>query len=695
MASGLVTKEIESRIKQSPEHLFEVFLEIHQSINNEPPAILIQYPNDFSDPILKTAANFAYPCKIPSDDQSEYFTFVVLDSTSLIFRFGYCRRSNRESTCLCIMSYYPWFEIFCNILNDVSQIINTQSVAEVETFLSSLYNYKLISIEEFYKRGGKEMIEINNLSKVYSYPRPDQRKLPSISSNSNFTIMFSRLGPDMTLRLFAHLIFERRILFISSKLFHLTACACGCLHLINPLHWQSIFLPILPESLTWTAQCTAPYIIGIHSSIYSRMNKKELGDVVIVNIDDRKIESQYDDLNLFPKHLIRNMKKDIQQSSQFIEDHLARIFLRAMASILGNYASGFVIKNEQLDFDRNVYLRQYLKSDLNMFMSSVVNTQMFEQFSRHRTYLQLHPDIDIDEFDIEVKSFEQSQQSKRSNVNKKIYQIPDRTTNPDTEQIQTKTENLQPIDKPEERVTNEDSSVKTHYASFDINNSIQQKTDDSVESNHQTAQQSNPSSFLNDESSSLFHSSTSKFDQDKTNQLIDFNIDENPLLPFSMESNVNKIHETPRSKKLQINSKIKQLQNELQSKVQTFNNKPIDPRDEYDKEQTEVNKLIEQFDPFNNSNDVNKTKPMIFHSDMVTSNCHLPISETIPTNYVKNIQSNYETNTQFNSKPDYSAEQNSHSSSSIDFDPLIPSANNSYPHLPSSETNESNLIDFN
>ncbi|CAF4053363.1 unnamed protein product [Rotaria sp. Silwood2] len=629
------------------------------------PAILIQYPNDFSDQILKTAANFAYPCQIPSDDQSEYFTFVVLDSTSLIFRFGYCRRSNRESTCLCILSYYPWFEIFCNILNDLSQIINTQSVAEVEAFLSSLYNYKLMSIEEFYKNGAKEIIEITNLSKIHSYPRPDQRKLPSISSNSNFTIMFSRLGPDTILRLFAHLIFERRILFISSKLSHLTACTCGCLYLINPMHWQSIFLPILPESMTWTAQCTAPYIIGIHSSIYSRMNKKELGDVVIVNIDDRRIESQYDDVNLFPKHLIRNMKKDIQQSSQFIEDHLARIFLRAMAFIFGNYASGFVIINEQLDFDRNVYLRQYLKSDLYTFMSSVVNTQIFEQFSRHRTYLQRHPDIDIDEFDIEVKNFEQSKQLKT-------------TTNPLIEQIQTIAAKLQPvINKPEERVTNESSSVKAHFMSFDINNTIQRKTDDIVETNHQTVQQSNPSNYSSDKSPSLFHYSTPKFYQDKTNQLIDFNIDENPLLPRPMELNINKTPETPRSTTLQINSKIKQLQNELQYKVQTFNNKPIDPHHEYNEEQKEINKLIEQFDPLNNSNNVNQIKSMTFHSDMNRSDRHPSISETIPTNYVnnmlKNIQSNYEINTQLNSKPNNPAQQNSYSSS---------------------ETNGSNLIDF-
>jgi hypothetical protein len=98
-----------------------------------------------------------------SDDQNENFTFVVLDSDGLTFRFGYCRRSNRESTCLCLIryeykinslpdccyffswySYYPWFEVFYNILNDLSQIINSKSVSCIQ----SLY----YSIIDFYSR---------------------------------------------------------------------------------------------------------------------------------------------------------------------------------------------------------------------------------------------------------------------------------------------------------------------------------------------------------------------------------------------------------------------------------------------------------------------------------------------------------------------------------------------------------------
>ena len=129
------------------------------------------------------------------------------------------------------------------------------------------------------------------------------------------------------------------------------------------------------------------------------MNKSELGDAVIVNIDERTIDSAYDDLALFPKDLVRSMKKGIQQSSQLIGDHLARVFLRTMAFILGlsdacpfsltlfrsgKYPGGFITKNDKLDFDRDAFLQQYLQSPLWIFMSSVVNTQMFEQVRRKR-----------------------------------------------------------------------------------------------------------------------------------------------------------------------------------------------------------------------------------------------------------------------------------------------------------------------
>ncbi|CAF3304991.1 unnamed protein product [Rotaria sp. Silwood2] len=670
----------------------------------------------------------------------------------------------------------------------------------MKQLLSSLYNYKLMSIEESYKNGGKEIIEINILSKNYTYTRPDSRKLPSMLTSRNFTVMVSRLGPEIMLRLFSHLIFERRILFVSSKLFHLTACAYGCLHLIYPMHWQSIFLPILPSSMTWTTQCTAPYILGMHSSLFSTLNMNELGDVVIVNIDERKIESQYDDLNYFPKYLIRSMKKGIQHSSQLAGDHLARVFLRAMAFSIGNYANGFVIKNDKLDFDRDRFLEPYLGSHVHTFMSTIAHTQVFEQFSRYRTYAQLQREIDVDEFDLEVDNLQKLQQSKKFKTNKKIYKLLEKyvkdgtiidsstniqkATNPLIGQVQNKTEKLHTaINKAGQRVASEASSVRNNLTSFDINDVIKRvhssKIHDSVALNaardiksiHQSSSPdllnenlrsipyarmhskedifSSEPQLINDDqilssSSDSSPSSTPELERHRSNPLINLETDDdNPLLPAPVILNVINTSSTPPIQRStpQIDSKIKQLQYELQYKVQTFDSKRIDPRNEYG-QQKEIKKLVEQFDPLDdpyysnkikkNSNEYVSSMAVTFRFDdkllSNTSDRHPSVYEAIPTNCVnnvlQNIQTTYGTASRTNLRSTYSMQTKSQENNlnhfspastaparlfpiktytsitddaALNFDPLAPSNEKTLnPNIPSSsQTNGSNLIDFN
>ncbi|CAF0783895.1 unnamed protein product [Adineta ricciae] len=756
-----VTKEIESRIKQVPEHIFEAFLEIREPVDNETPEVLLKYPSDCSEEVVKTATSFAYPCKIPPDEQSEHFAFVVLDPTSTSFRFGYCRRSNRESTCLCMISYYPWFETFYTILNDLAQMITSKATDDMEEFLSSLYNYKLMSTDEFFNNEGKEIIEVKSRSKIYTYNRPDLRKLPSMLSDRNFTVMFSRLGSEIMLRLFAHILFERRILFVSSKLFHLTACAYGCLHLIYPMHWQSIFLPIVSSSILWTTACTAPYILGVHSSVFSTLNVDELGDVVIVNIDERRLESHYDDLNLLPKYLFRSMKKGIQQSSQLAGDHLARVFLRAMACSIGNYASGFTFKNEKLDFDRDLYLEQFLGSHVHSFMSTVANTQMFEQFSRYRTYLQLQRETDVDEFDIEVKNLHQLQQSKKA-------------ANPLLEQVQNKAEKFQTvINKAGQRVASEASSVRNNLTSLDFNDVMRRnhssKVNNSIEHNQlsalKTTHHSSTPDLLNEKpipyerfhsgnseprlingdlvdssSSESSRSSTPEPEQYKSNPLINFDIEDNLVMPSPVVLNViNTPLATPVPRQTpQIDSKIKQLQSELQHKVQTFDGKRTDPRNEYGEQQTEIKRLVKQFDPLDDSNSspmINRTPNTSFTSmpinlrleQRLTSHSigrHPSIHEAIPANRVttllQNIQTNFGTTSRVSARPSMPTQQRERKSPtgfspastapaalfpkicslisddpSLSFDPLAPSKEKillaptpSASTTPSSETND-------
>jgi len=190
---------------------------------------------------------------------------------------------------------------------------------------------------------------------------------------------------------------------------------------------------------------------------------------------------------------------------------------------------------------------------------------------------------------------------------------------------------------------------------------------------------------------------------------------------------------TPTSRQINpIDSKIKQLQNELQQKVQIFEGKRIGPGNDYG-QQTEIKKLVKQFDPLDDSNKIEKNSDDLFSSSPVLfrsnnklspnmSQNHPSVFETIPTNNVTNILQNIKTNygtttSRFNLRTSHSMPQQTNlihfsptlpaptsffpkslDESSTNFDPLAPTNEKKlFPNIPSksTETNGSNLIDFN
>ena len=91
--------------------------------------------------------------------------------------------------------------------------------------------------------------------------------------------------------------------------------------------------------------------------------------------------------------------------------------------------------------------------------------------------------------------------------------------------------------------------------------------------------------------------------------LIDLEPEDNPLLPSPIVLNV--IHSevvTPTPRPVpQIDAKIKRLQDELQYKVQTFDGKRLNPRDEFGEQQSDIRRLVRQFDPLCDDNELKLT----------------------------------------------------------------------------------------
>jgi len=68
--------------------------------------------------------------------------------------------------------------------------------------------------------------------------------------------------------IFASMLFERRIIFTSKKLYRLSACVQSANSILYPMNWQHIFIPVMPQSLIDYLLAPMPYLIGLHHSLF-------------------------------------------------------------------------------------------------------------------------------------------------------------------------------------------------------------------------------------------------------------------------------------------------------------------------------------------------------------------------------------------------------------------------------------------
>lgn len=68
--------------------------------------------------------------------------------------------------------------------------------------------------------------------------------------------------------IFASMLYERRIIFVSRRLYRLSACVQAANAIIYPMHWQHIFIPVLPKHLSECLLAPMPFLIGVPTSLW-------------------------------------------------------------------------------------------------------------------------------------------------------------------------------------------------------------------------------------------------------------------------------------------------------------------------------------------------------------------------------------------------------------------------------------------
>ncbi|RNA01442.1 DENN domain-containing 1A [Brachionus plicatilis] len=176
--------------------LFIYLLEMEYCPKNDRIEVLLNYPekNDpkyfTNDSKLQTfisdVKKFAFPyIKLSQSSANssrhstslvQFYTFVLTDANR-IRQYGFCRSAQNGKHILCIISYLPWYNVFINILNKISSIINEKDTKALYHFLEALYEYELPEPGNF-----AQIFSHDGLDQI-RFMCPDRRVVPSIQEN--------------------------------------------------------------------------------------------------------------------------------------------------------------------------------------------------------------------------------------------------------------------------------------------------------------------------------------------------------------------------------------------------------------------------------------------------------------------------------------------------------------------------------
>ncbi|XP_066516749.1 DENN domain-containing protein 1B isoform X2 [Hoplias malabaricus] len=388
-----------SRLKENPESTFYWFFQASCPIaRDKDPGVLFQFPEDFNDEeCLQSLPRFCFPYDIERVRDGvavQHFTFVLTDLEGCQ-RFGFCRLTSSSQTCLCILSYLPWFEVFYKLLNTLADYMTKGQTKEMQELLSALYKHPVPSTNGSFTLHLGEQLQIGSEvpltcghtlsserkgSGIPYFIAPDPKALPSIPESRNLTELVVAVDVGNLLQLYASMLFERRILICCSKLSTLTACVHACSGTLFPMFWQHIFIPVLPPHLLDYCCAPMPYLIGVHSSLIERVRSRALEDVVILNVDTNTMESPHDDLKKLPPDVVTALKVRLKRQAASPGSGVARAFLRAQALLFGGYRDALIYPHEEpVSFSEDLFLIHKSQS-MRIFLQSAIHLQFFKQF---------------------------------------------------------------------------------------------------------------------------------------------------------------------------------------------------------------------------------------------------------------------------------------------------------------------------
>ncbi|XP_046401201.1 DENN domain-containing protein 1B-like isoform X2 [Ischnura elegans] len=395
-----------SRIRENVTHLFECFCEV---VGPQPPDkeswVIRKFPDSYKDEeVLKSVPKFVYPCEF-QNNSVQHFSF-VLTSIDSKWTFGFCRHDSKTETAIVVLSYLPWHETFYKLLNHIADLTHNSEHGDLWNFLSNVYH------SHPPEPGAPLQIPFNNGLNTFVCQCPDLFRLPSIPQNRNLTEYYNAVDGHNMMIVFASMLYERRIIFTSSKLYRLSACVQAANAIIYPMNWQHIFIPVLPLALMDYLLAPMPYLIGVPEPILKRARMSDLGDVVILDADNNKVTTPFQDLESFPPDVVSSLRRQLRNRAALIGDGISRAFLRTLVQLIGGYRDALHFhQGEKISFNAEAFVESR-PANMKPFLRKMLQLQIFQQFIEERLDM-LNAGLGFsDEFELEACNYSDKSSSK-------------------------------------------------------------------------------------------------------------------------------------------------------------------------------------------------------------------------------------------------------------------------------------------
>ncbi|NXJ88719.1 DEN2C protein, partial [Corythaixoides concolor] len=400
-------------IELQEQRLFELFVvvSLHKKASEMTytPQIIQQFPSKPEHPFkqskdteerLKVIPKFCFPDPkdwFPASDlKSETFSFVLTGEDGSRW-FGYCKKllpegkGKRLPEVYCIVSRLGCFNLFSKILDEVEKR-REASPALVHPFMRSVMEApfpapgRTITVRSFLPGTGNEVMEL-------------RRPLDSRLEHVDFECLFKCLSVSRTIRVFASLLLERRVIFVADNLSTLSKCGHAAVATLYPFTWQHTYIPVLPTSMIDIACSPTPFLIGILSCSLPQLQDLPIEEVLIVDLcADKFLKEVSDEDEILPHKLQAALVQILEERSEILSHELSdtpgdmplnslvsEAFVQFFVEIVGHYSLHMNVteKGERV-FQREPFHKSHVSRNVRHFLHSFMETQMFAGFIQDR-----------------------------------------------------------------------------------------------------------------------------------------------------------------------------------------------------------------------------------------------------------------------------------------------------------------------